>query len=153
MEASIDIGLVAWVVTKDHINPQPCDRTGYGQTVRDAEASGPTLLNAGTVHVTLGVDPKAIPVDKQVRWKSYDDDGELYYEGRIHVDALFCEGDFETDDDTDLGYELDRFCEADAGAVRTIYNAPDIAKHKPEFAERHRRSDLSGGENWLEIYG
>ncbi len=60
-----------WIITKDHI-PDGSDRTGY------KSPSFPQDL-----------DPNSLPI----KFRMYDDDGNLYYEGRM------TEADFEPLDD------------------------------------------------------
>ncbi|MCP4570567.1 MAG: hypothetical protein GY841_23530 [FCB group bacterium] len=65
--------MAKWIITKDII----CD--GDDDGVR-----GPTTPE--------GLDPKALPY----RFKMYDDDGELYYEGRASSESFDPLDDFGT---------------------------------------------------------
>jgi len=45
---------------------------------------------------------------------------------------------------------VDKFVAADAGAVHVYWNLEDIAKHNPDYAKNHPKSNKLG---WIEIYG
>jgi hypothetical protein len=68
--------------------------------------------------MATGLKSSAIPAEKQVRWRSYSDDGDFAYAGVVHVDWLF--------DEDDSAYNIDRFCMEDWGAVIVLYNFNDI---------------------------
>jgi hypothetical protein len=136
-----------WMIDKDHINQNDPEgmRINWGQRInhaRDTDASFDAIIGR-----RISIDTKCnaieIPTDKRVRWKAYDDDDILYYEGHIDAQLLL-------DSDEDYGYNVDRFCMEDAGAVHVYWNLADIAQHNPSFAENHHQSDKKG---WIEIYG
>jgi hypothetical protein len=137
---------LVWMIDKDHINqPDENPRTNWGQRINDALETNDSFdaATGRTVYMDTKCSAMEIPADKRVRWKAYDDDDELYYEG--HIDAQLL-----VDSDEDHGYNVDRFCMEDAGAVHVYWNVADIAKHNSSFAINHPKSNKEG---WVEIYG
>lgn len=135
-----------WMIDKDHVGGT---RINYGQRLNDARNTSQSFDNVvgRTVFMDNRCDVTEIPRNKKIRWKAYDDDGELYYEGHIRYEALFDKSD---DSDTDYAYNVCRFVEADAGATVVYWNAEDIAQHEPNFVAKHPKSDKEG---WIQIYG
>lgn len=84
-----------WIITKDHISEggHNCEGT-----------SGPRGIS-DEIHARL-------TEGEGERWRCYDDDGNLYYEGRtfsLHMDGV-------------SGFEpLDDFCMPDAGCTSICY--------------------------------
>lgn len=138
-----------WMIDKDHINAAPDDmnRIHYGQRKIDAEYTQVAYNNLRQ-NITMSMDCSPIEIERsqKIRWKAYDDDDELYYEGHIHAKYLI----EDDDSDIDYGYMVDKFVAADAGAVHVYWNLKDIAEHNPDYAERHPKSNKPG---WIEIYG
>jgi hypothetical protein len=137
-----------WMIDKDRINTEPGDvsRTNYGQRMTDAQYTHISHQDINpTINMSDNCSSREIPVGDKIRWKAYDDDGELYYEGHISAKALL------EDDDSgiDYGYFVDQFVMADAGAVHVYWNIDDISKHNPEYASAHPSSNKPG---WIEIY-
>lgn len=83
-----------------------------------------------------------------VRFKMLDDDGEVYYSGRMDRDT------FDMDeDDAGSAYNLLEWGTADAGCTDILFRADDL----PEaFVATHRRCNsirkISGNE-WVQVYG
>ena len=71
---------MAWKITHDHISEESWgeeSRVGY------YEEHGRIPTEA----VLIGLESPALPItEKRVKFRLYDDDGELYYEGELHDD-------------------------------------------------------------------
>lgn len=141
---------LVWMIDKDHINTLDTDtsRVNYGQRMIDAEYTNIAYNNMrANITMSDNCSVTEIPADQKIRWKAYDDDDVLYYEGHIRAESLLESG--SGDDDIDYGYMVDKFVAADAGAVHVYWNVADIAKHNPEMAKSHIKSSKDG---WIEIY-
>lgn len=70
-----------WIITRDYI---AWDGEPEGTNLNAKGVVGPRTYNGAT-------DTTALPI----KFKLYDDDGELYYDGRMNEDAMaeFGEGD------------------------------------------------------------
>lgn len=152
---------VGWVIT--NTDPGSEDRIGYGQCTAETKATieSHDAVVGRTIYMRRGLSHTAIPEDKRVRWRSYSDDGDPAYEGYIHFDWLFNPENVGFEDGEDPGYELDRFCMEDWGAVIVLYNGNDIKRCDPEkreFVERNQGHRNDGamknlGQHWFGIYG
>lgn len=149
-----------WVITTDRINADDdFNRVGYGQGAKEAKETVASFerVIGRTIFMRDDLTVNQIPIEQRVRFKAFDDDMELYYEGVVDLDWLMGTGRFEEiareEFCGDLGYEIDRFCMEDAGAVHVYYSGKDIAQHAQykEMVERHPKG--SGKlSDWLPIY-
>lgn len=123
-----------WAIDRDYIE---AGRIGFGQTQEDAEAE-----HGFARVIDITTELKASEVQDPVRFRALDDDGEVYYGGAVTRDWVT---------DGELAYEIDRFVEADAGAIRTEFRAEDL----PEaFVARHRECNaVSKDGKWVTVYG
>lgn len=96
-----------WVITKDHLAKK------YKDIESEVGTYGPSTIT--------GAIEKALHAGKGHKFKMYDDDGELYYSGRIVIDG---EPDYY-----ELVAPLRDFGTPNAGAVRVDY------KNHPEWNE------------------
>jgi hypothetical protein len=149
--------VIGWVITSTESSSR--NRIGYGQGMEDASATQQSFdaVVGRTIFMGFGLKARAIPSDKQVRWRSYSDDGDFAYAGVVNVDWLF--------DEDDSAYNIDRFCMEDWGAVIVLYNFTDIervlreeGKDVPRFVTEgiERGSDNyapKSKECWKAIYG
>lgn len=162
--------MVGWLITET--KDADCrDRIGYGQCIRDAEATEGSYNNVigRTIFMSEGLSHIDIPADKRVKWRSYSDDGDPAYEGYVHWDWLL--GDVEgTEDGEDLAYNIDRFNMEDWGAVHVLYRGNDMIKHAPDDRRQSIQNMVDRNaitnpatldlfklgpnvSNWLPIYG
>jgi hypothetical protein len=151
---------VGWLITKEHAELEDIEsRVGWGQLRVHAGETDSSYGQAlgRTVFMDKSLTEHMISEDKQVRWRSFEDDGIPAFDGLVNVDWLF--------DDDDLAYNIDRFNEADVGATHVWYSVNDIikcAKKQPlyggrweQFASRNPgavlpRSDAD--DRWIQIY-
>jgi hypothetical protein len=159
--------VVGWLITIDHSVPHntkhpDATREGWGQLVIHADETRASFdrVIGRTVFMDRSLTEHMIPDEQKVRWLSFDDDGNQYYEGIVRVDWIM-----NSSDDDDLAYNIDRFNETDVGAVHVFYSSKDIIScarklDKPDwmvFAMRHKKSDIFDTGNpesgWIEIYG
>lgn len=112
--------VVGWVITHDHITDEygrqtgaTPSRVGYGMTVDDSQSTTESfnMVVGRTVYLSVGLT--ADKVTDPVRFRCYDDDGELYYEGVMRRDWL--EGD------EDRAFSPLTFATEDAGATELRY--------------------------------
>jgi hypothetical protein len=148
---------IGWLITSTENSSR--NRIGYGQGAANAEDTQQSFdaVFGCTIYMATGLKRDAIPADKQVRWRSYSDDGDFAYAGIVHIDWLF--------DDDDSAYNIDRFCMEDWGAVIVLYNFSDIRSVLTEHGQAvprfitegiERGSDEyapSSKECWKAIYG
>lgn len=116
-----------WCIIKqdDEVMEGVPSRIGWGQaTIEQAQASGPTLVNAGTVFITKEIDPQSIenPIsfrlcydgqDPVTGYSESDGEGKVPYEGVISLEWL--------DGDEDLAFAPLEFGQADVGATDMYY--------------------------------
>ena len=82
------------------------------------------------------------------RWAQRDD-GEVYFGGAVTQGWLT--GDDTDEEGDDLAYGIDRFGEADAGAVLSLFRAQDLEGTR--LLERYRELDLVRDDGWVQVYG
>jgi hypothetical protein len=74
---------MAWQILKDHI-AEPDEPSRQFEVGTQTQVPIPALA--------IGIRPEGLPASKdgvelpKVKFKLFDDDGELYYEGRLHDD-------------------------------------------------------------------
>lgn len=139
-----------WAIDRDYLDG---DRIGYGQILTDAKNTQESFdaVIGRTVFLTTGLSVSDIKPERRVRFKLLDDDGEVYYGGACDVRALEITDDGWEDD---LAYNIERWGEADSGAIHCLFKRSDIAKHAPAFAERHPSAErFSSDPDWILIYG
>jgi hypothetical protein len=97
---------VGWVIDSDHLNygADAFSRIGYGQTACDA---------GGAMDVQMTPGLSVASVQDPVRFRTLDDDGEVYYGGVIARAWL--------DGDEELAFGPLSFAAADAGATEMQY--------------------------------
>ncbi len=162
-----------WVVDRDYLNEPGDDynRVGFGQTITDSHETTDSFngVIGRTVHVRDDLSSGAIPAEYAVRFRCLDDDDETYYGGVIDARALDLTGcTFDPEDGTgdegeyDLAYNLDRWAQADAGAVHTLFKRSDLLavaertgnESVKRWATTHPGAHPDqGGDNWLPVYG
>lgn len=158
---------VGWVITNADPDGGDESRIGYGQATAEAVETVDSYkrIIGRTSFMQTGLSHIEIPADKRVKWRSYDDDGGFCYEGFVHINWLFPSPENDGQDGSDVwdtdeepAYNINRFNEADVGAVIVIYNGTDIIRcdeSKRQWVEKHPRMERKGfpAGNWLPIYG
>jgi hypothetical protein len=145
---------VGWLVTKDY-SAGESSRRGWGQLrvhATESEASfdrpvGPTIF------MDKSLTEHMIPDEHQIRWRSFDADQNVCYEGLVRFDWFF------NGDEDDLMYNVDRFNMTDAGAVHVYYSVDDMITCAAKQEEHgimipggpNTWTDIDG-ERWTEIY-
>jgi hypothetical protein len=160
---------VGWVITGVHDDDDK-RRIGYGQKLQQADETIDSFnaVIGRTIYVHTDLTADMIPSDKRVKWRSFSDDGDPAFDGVVHIDWLYAPDDWD-DEHHDLAMGIDRFSEADWGAICVLYNAADIRRCRPDLAEhvaKHGRINPKGErgkfflsnakidpQSWLEIYG
>lgn len=151
---------VGWLITKEinELEGIP-SRVGWGQL--HVHASETEYSYSHIVGRTLFMDTSLtghmIPDDEQIRWISASDDGDLSYEGVVRISWLF-----ESDDDDDLAYNIDRFCMEETGDTHVWYSVDDIIICAinlgnvawAEFAANHPGPTQIVGYSgmWIQVY-
>lgn len=105
---------VLWVVTKDLISNEKEGDTsniGKGQTFEDYERR--TFFRIW-IHEDLATDA----IQDAVRFRLKDDDGEIYYEGLMRADTIYCE-------DEDIGCGPLNWAKNDSGCTEMEINQSD----------------------------
>ena len=77
-----------WIITKDHIEDGAAVGTGSPYWRSDKH---PEIFNATTKQE---IEKLAKKYKLNVRFKMYDDDGEVYYEGRMQIEDFHPMDDF-----------------------------------------------------------
>lgn len=159
---------VGWVITHVYDDDDK-SRIGYGQKLQQADQTIDSFnaVIGRTVYMHTDLTPDMIPFERRVKWRSFSDDGDPAFAGVVDINWLFAPDDWD-EEHHDLAMGIDRFSEADWGAICVMYNAADIRRCRPNLAEwvaKHGRISresergkffLSNAkidpQAWLEIY-
>jgi hypothetical protein len=147
-----------WLITKVH-DSDDSGRVGYGQRLQEADATTDSFngVFGRTIYVHTDLTEDSIPFERRVKWRSFSDDGDPAYDGVVDINWLFAPDDWE-EEHSDLAYKIDTFVMNDWGATSVLYNAADIRRCRPEYAEyvaRHTRisKDSEAGKRFLSNAG
>jgi hypothetical protein len=110
--------VVGWVITVDNVFTDTAQkegkgRRGYGMTVKDLRETIASFQNLFGRRVTVTENLMPGAVEDPVKFKLFDDDGNLYYEGVIRRDWL--------NGDEEYAFSPHLFGHTDAGSSELHY--------------------------------
>lgn len=100
---------LGWAIDRDYLTQGEGNRIGIGQTEGDA---------GGFYRVTITKDLKASDVINPVRFRTLDDDGEVYYGGSISAEWINGAEEF--------AFGPLAYAQADAGATELQYKRDGV---------------------------
>jgi hypothetical protein len=115
MTSAVEQAFQGWVIERDLLTPEGTgSRVGYGQRTAEAGDTNASFeaVVGRTVYMATGL--QACDVVNPISFRLKDDDGEVYFEGKITKEWI--------DGEEELAFAPLRFGETDAGCTTLEYN-------------------------------